>query len=196
MVAKFVDMLINNEILDEPCREQYIYALTLRMEQMLTYSILLVIAIITQKVIIGMIYAFSFVFLRKTTGGFHARTFAGCLIGTSALFIFTLEIIAPLLGEHIFVESLLLLCSVICVIKFAPVNHPNLALTLEEKSNHRKWSRFILGLELVFVFIGMFLGMDWQQYIILGIITCAVFIIIAKFIGQEVSDDEKGKQER
>lgn len=187
MVVKFVDMLINYEILDKPCREQYIYALTLRMEQMLTYSILLVIAIITQKVLWGTVYAISFVLLRKTTGGFHAKTFAECLLGTSVTFIFILELIAPFLGKHMFAESLLLLCSVICIIKFAPVNHPNLALTTEEKSRHKKWSRFVLGLELIFAFIGMLLKMDWQQYIILGIITCAVFIIIAKIIGQEVT---------
>lgn len=186
MVVKFVDMLINYEILDESYREEYIYALTLRMEQMLTYSILLVIAMITQKVLWGMIYAISFVLLRKTTGGFHAKTFTECLLGTSATFILILELIVPFFEKHMFAESLLLLCSVICIIKYAPVNHPNLALTSEEESRHRKWSRFVLGLELIFAFIGMLLKMDWQQYIILGIITCAVFIIIAKFIGQEV----------
>lgn len=196
MVVKFVDMLINYEILDESCREQYIYALTLRMEQVFTYSVLLVIAIITQKVMRGMVYAISFVLLRKTTGGFHAKTFVECLLGTSIMFIFILELVAPFLGNHMFAESLLLLCSVICIIKFAPVNHPNLALTTEEKSRHKKWSRFVLSLELIFIIIGMFLEMDWQQYIILGIITCAVFIIIAKFIEQEVIDNEEGKQEK
>ena len=143
-----------------------------------------------------MVYAISFVMLRRASGGFHARTFAGCLMGTSLLFVFVIEVFVPFLGDHMAVEILLLLCSAICVIIFAPLNHPNLALNLEEEKNHRKWSRLILGVELTFVFIGMLLGKSWQQYIIAGIITCAVFIIIAKIIGQEVRDDEKRHQER
>ena len=49
MVAKFVDMLISYGMLDAPCREQYIYALTLSMEQMITYSILILIALFFKR---------------------------------------------------------------------------------------------------------------------------------------------------
>lgn len=191
MIAKFIDMLIGREILDKPCRDKYIYVLTLRMEQLITYGILLVIAILIHKVVLGMVYALSFVLLRKTTGGFHAKTFVGCLIGTSILFLLMLKIITPFLSNHIGMTSLLLLISIICVVRYAPVNHPNLTLTVEEKNNHRKWSRFVLCIELVFICLGFFLRMTWQQYIISGIITCAVFIVIAKLIRQEVTEDEE-----
>lgn len=192
MVAKFVDILINREILDTPYREKYIYVLTLRMEQAITYSILLLIAILMGKIIYGMVYAISFALLRKTTGGFHAKTFAGCLIGTSTLFFLVLKVITPFLGNHIEMTGLLLLISIICIMKYAPVNHPNLELTVKEQNNHRKWSRFVLCIELGFICFGSFLSMAWQQYIISGIMTCAVFIVIAKVIGQEVTEDEEG----
>lgn len=38
--------------------------------------------------------------------------------------------------------------------------------------------------------IGTILKMKWQQYILMAIIICAVFIVIAKLIRQEVRTDE------
>lgn len=192
MIAKFVNTLIEYEILDEPNKENYIYALTLRLEQIITFGFLLMIAIMLHKVFFGMVYSLAFVLLRKATGGFHARTFIRCLAGTSTLFFLMLQIIVPFLASHMEISSLLLLLSIVCIYRYAPVNHPNLMLTVEEENNHRRWSRIILFMELLFVCFGIFLKMKWQQYIISGIILCAVFIVIAKIIGQEVTENEKG----
>lgn len=37
---------------------------------------------------------------------------------------------------------------------------------------------------------GTILKMKWQQYILMAIIICAVFIVLAKMIRQEVRTDE------
>lgn len=186
MVVNLVNMLIQKGILDAENQEGYIYALTMLCERFITYMVLFVLAILNRQLIQGIIYTISFVLLRQTTGGYHAKNFKGCLIGTVTLFLLSLNVFVPLLDKNGWVAVLALFVSVLCIWIYAPVNHPNLVLSEIEIKTHRLWSRIVVSAELGLIILGICLQMCWQQYIILGIISCAVLILIAKLTGQEV----------
>lgn len=190
MVADFVDLLIRSHALEEKYREDSIYSLTLAFEKLIVCTVLFILSFLLGKLWEGVIFTVFFLMLRQTTGGFHAKSFPGCFIGSIATVVLTLEVFVPLLAGYTIIFGLMLVISILCILLFAPVNHPNLMLTPEEQRKNRNWSRGILFMEMGLVGVGILLKMEWQQYILMAIIICAVFIIVAKLMRQEVRTDE------
>lgn len=193
MIIKLVDKMIERHVINEIDKDECVYVLTLYMEKFITYSALFVIAFISGKVFYGGLYAVSFVALRQTTGGYHLNSFLGCLSGTILLFFLTLEVFVPFFEGHLWFRLVWLGVSVIIILVFAPVNHPNLMLSDIEKRDCKRFSRIVLFVELFLISIGEMFKMCWQQYIVLGVITCAVLILTAKLSGQEVKRIEESK---
>lgn len=194
MMADFVDLLIRNHVLEEKYREDSIYGLTLAFEKLVVCIVLFILSFLLGKFWEGVMFTVCFLMLRQTTGGFHAKSFLGCFIGSVATVVLTLEVFEPLLMKYKILFGLAVVISIFCILLFAPVNHPDLMLTLEEKKKHRNWSREILFMEIGAAGIGIILKMKWQQYILMAIIVCAAFIILAKLIRQEVRTDENKKE--
>ncbi len=194
MVADFVDFLIRNHALEEKYREYSIYGLTMAVEKMIVCTVLLGISLLLGKVPEGMVFIACFLALRQTTGGFHAETFLGCLIGSVITVVLVLEVLAKLADGHLFIMVSLFIISSVCILLFAPVNHPGLMLTLEEQRQYRYWSRVVLFVEIGLALTGCILQMKWQRYIMMAIIICAIFIIVAKLLRQEVRMDESSEE--
>lgn len=195
MVADFVDFLIRNDALEEKYREDSIYGLTLVFEKLIVCTVLFILFFLLGKFCEGVVFTVCFLMLRQTTGGFHARSFLGCFIGSIATVVLTLEVFMPLLAKYMILFTLTLIVSIICILIFAPVNHPDLMLTREEQRKHRNWSRWVLFVEIGLAGAGFIIQMKWQYYILMAIIICAVFIIVAKLLRQEVRMDER-KEDR
>lgn len=195
MVADFVDFLIRNNALEEKYREDSIYGMTLILEKVIVCTAIFIISFLLGKFWEGVVFTVCFLILRQTTGGFHANTFLGCFIGSITTVVLTLEVLASLLAKHTTIFGLAFIVSIVCILFFAPINHPNLMLTMEEQRKHRNWSRGILSIEIGTAGAGYILQMKWQQYIMIAIIICAVFIVVAKLLRQEVRIGE-GKEDR
>lgn len=160
MVAGFVDFLIQHEVLDKTYREASVYGLTLLFEKILTYLLLLGMAFALGKPVEGLVFAVCFVSLRQTTGGFHAKTFQGCLVGSVISFYLTVELMTVWLQSYPLIAGSLLLIAIICVLIWAPVNHPNLLLAKDEIEKIRLWSRVVLLIEVSIILAGYFLHMQ------------------------------------
>ena len=191
MIVIFVKYLIDKDVLDKQYEEDSIYGLTIMLEKIAAYVVLFCIAFIVRKPIEGIIFTVSFMAVRQTTGGFHAKSFLGCLTGSVLTLLMALEIIAPLIEKYEMVKGIIFILSTVCIWCFAPVNHPNLALSKCEQQEYKMWSRKVLGMEFGVIVIAYLLHMRWQQYMMIAIMFCAVFILIAKIVRQEVKCDEK-----
>lgn len=75
MIVKFVKYLIDKDVLDKQYEEDSIYGLTIMLEKIVAYVVLFCIAFIVRKPIDGIIFTVSFMAVRQTTGGFHAKVF-------------------------------------------------------------------------------------------------------------------------
>ena len=186
MIEDLVQVLIQKDILDQEHRKEYEYVLTTKIEKIVTYSILLLVALEIEKPVQGMIFAISFVRLRQTTGGFHADSFHGCLFGSVLTFLLAIEYIAPLVGCYVEAMAILLFLSVVCILYFSPVNHPNLGLSQEERKRHKYLCLIVLRAELGIIGFGEYLKLYFQRYMVAAVILCAVYILLAKIISQEV----------
>lgn len=194
MVAGFVDFLIRNHALEEKYREYSIYGLTMAVEKMIVCTIMFGIFLLLGKVPEGIVFIVCFLTLRQTTGGFHAKTFLGCLTGSVTTVVLVLEVLIKWADEHMVIAFFLFIISSVCILLYAPVNHPGLMLSLEEQRKYRYWSRVVLFVEMGFALTGYILQMKWQWYIMMAIIICAIFIIVAKLLRQEVRMDESSEE--
>ena len=138
MITKLVDRMIGQEILESEKRDEYIYALTIRAEQVITYTLLAMVCLWTHNILEGLIYAVAFKGIRQYSGGYHAKTLLGCLVGTIAMLLAVVRWIAPFLQTHPIVMIFLVIISICVLFIFSPVNHPNLNLSKEEMSDCRK----------------------------------------------------------
>ena len=191
MVAFFVDYLIRKNVLEQEEREDSIYGLTLLSEKIIAYAVLISIAFLVGKPVAGIVFAVSFMALRQMTGGYHVESFIGCLTGSALTLFIALEVAAPMTQKYFMWALVIFLLACVCIWLWAPVNHPNLCLSIEEQRSYRIWSRYGLGIECVLIGLGYFLRMRWQRYIMIAIIFCAVYIITAKAMGQEVKGYEE-----
>ena len=190
MVTGFVDFLIRNNALEEEYREDAVYGMTLAVEKVIVCMAVCVVSFLLGKFLEAAVFTLCFLGLRQTTGGFHAKSFPGCFAGSVVTVVLCLEVFVPLLAEHMIIFGMLFIFSIIFILLFALVNHPDLMLTAEEQGKYRIWGRGILFMETGAAVAGTILKMKWQQYIMLAVIICAVFIVLAKLIRQEVRTDE------
>lgn len=117
--------------------------------------------------------------LRRYTSGFHAKTFAGCLIGSGAILIVSEWFIVPHLT---FLAGLLLLVMAESIItKKAPFNHPNLRLSKDEIEFYKKRTRqCLILLNLLTVFLLM-IGFNCCAYsVVMGMAVTAISLIVVK----------------
>ena len=163
MVAFFVDYLIQKEVLEEEEREDSIYGLTLLMEKVIACVLLISIAVLVGKPISGIIFIVSFMTLRQMTGGYHVESFIGCLVGSAFTLFIALEAAAPMMQKHTWGLMTFFLPACACIWWYAPVNHPNLCLSVEEQREYKRWSRYGLALECVLIGLGYLLRMRWQR---------------------------------
>ena len=164
MITKLVDRMIGQEILESEKRDEYIYALTIRAEQVITYTLLAMVCLWTHNILEGLIYAVAFKGIRQYSGGYHARTLLGCLVGTIFLVIIS-----------------------ICVLFiFSPVNHPNLNLSKEEMSDCRKGVYVTILTEVLIASCLYLLSGILHIFIASAIILCALTVILAKLLRQEI----------
>lgn len=191
MVAFFVDYLIRKNVLEKEEREDSIYGLTLLSEKIIAYVVLISIAFLVGKPAAGIVFAVSFMVLRQMTGGYHVESFIGCLIGSALTLFIALEVAAPMIQRYPLWALVFFWLACGWIWLWAPVNHPNLCLSAGEQRSYRIWSRCGLGIECALIGLGYFLRMRWQRYIMIAIIFCAVYIITAKVMGQEVKGYEE-----
>lgn len=89
MIIKAVEYLVNqlveNELIEEVQRDEYLYSLECFSEGILTTGSLLMLGICFRKFIPTIVFLIFFFSLRRRTGGFHLDTFGGCYIGMLVL---------------------------------------------------------------------------------------------------------------
>lgn len=186
MVEKIIDKMIRQQILDPERKDYYTYVLSVRMEQIVTYTVLFVVACLCGKALEGLVFGVAFILLRKWAGGYHAKTYIGCLCGSGVLLFAALQMDVSKVLPYVCYLMGVTLLSAIYIWCRAPVNHPNLQLNEEEKKKCRSLSRGAVVVESLLVILCYSVHIDLYWYLILAINACAFLMIIAKFIKQEV----------
>lgn len=188
MIAmKTVDRLIFEKVLEEEKKNAYQYAMMMLLEKVIASVSILIIAYLKRILIPGVLFMFFFFLLRKRTGGFHASTFFKCYV-LSILNFYLLTTVDTYSTQNITIFRIITLVAVIVIMVIGTVNHPNMQLNKEELMQSKKSARYTVLVEAVGLIMLKCVHIDTlcSVYMSFAIIVCAVLLILAKLIKQEV----------
>lgn len=132
IVEKLVSYCITNGYVDSSNEDWLRYGIEVRLVTLYVLIPLFVLACFLSGLQCAMPFFASFFFLKRFTGGYHAKTPHGCLLVSLLLEVFFLTVIHPRLNS---VGILLIdLFCFISIFLLAPYNHPGLHLTTEERN--------------------------------------------------------------
>lgn len=117
--------------------EAYAYGTELFMIRAVFYAVLIILAVLTDSVIIGVVFTLSYLLLRQYSGGFHCSSPYACLAVSAVMYI-------AMAAGYRFISGYELICpvaamlSAIPILIFSPCESDSNPLTDEEKQLYRR----------------------------------------------------------
>ena len=172
LTAGIVKWLIKSEAIAEEDRELYEYAV---------YSLWITLAPLILAIVIGnfignlvtsIVLILPFMFIRKFSGGFHAKHASTCLCCSCGLLTFCF-LIASEIRFHVLL-CIITICAVFSLIAFSPVDSENRRLQAEEKEEYkRKAGRIALGILGIIVLLLILGAEELAVHVAVGLIMAA-----------------------
>lgn len=147
-VKKWVDFMIRSGAPEEE-REVYEYGLECTLNELVSDLILMAAAVLLHRVWQMILWIVVFNVLRVHVGGYHARTPAGCLIGSTLTGIVCVLAYPLLLHRRICIAFAMAACCLI-IWRIAPVTHLNHPVTEARLRRVGKRARVLGGLLSLF----------------------------------------------
>lgn len=180
--------LLLYQLIQKEEQEWYQYCIQVRLERMLACLLIGLCAAFFHVLPETVLFLLSFFMIRRHAGGFHANSFAGCMIISAGVYLCYVMALYPFLLRHPVMNDGILLCSAIVILVVGAVNHPNMAWNEREYHRSKWYARMALLLDLL-IFAGMRLIRIPESYCLFmsfGVILSAVFLVLGKIIKQEV----------
>jgi accessory gene regulator B len=136
MADVLVNLFLKNKIIECDRAEVYKTGIKLILSDIINFSAIILIGFLTKTVTYSFIYLLLFWSVRKFSGGFHAHTYLMCRIFTIGIYGI-ITIVSMVIKENYLVYTTICdVFTVITVICFAPIKHPNKMLSdIEIKGN-------------------------------------------------------------
>ena len=115
------------------------------------------------------------------------NTFFQCYLGTVVTYMLVLGLCMVLVDYPQLVFGLLLVA--ICIVEvIGTVNHPNIHMDAVELSESKRAARILCAVEVCVIYTFTLLGADMMYvcHMAVAVILCAVLLLIAKILKQEV----------
>lgn len=127
------------------------------------------------------IFYFTYVFLKKDTGGYHASSHIGCILQFNCMCL----ILFLLYQNHILKihRTGILIFLFLCVFLFAPVISLNRQLSEAQENKHRRQARVKAVLALILLFLpehGAILSPSITDSIYLGLLMVGITVILGE----------------
>lgn len=182
-----VEQLEKERLIEHCMKEQYIYALLTMIERWITISTIVIISLFHNLFVPTCLFLLFFLSLRKRTGGYHAEKFWQCYLGTIGTYLFII-VLCPAVSGHLIFMNFMVMVSVVLIAVIGTVNHPNMAMDDLELNASKKSARYLLFIECTIIVGFYFMKTDklYIGYMSFAVILCAILLVIAKFLRQEV----------
>lgn len=138
---RMASFFVRNKVIKNEDEEVYEYGLQLLLSTVFNGIIALILAIISGTVLQCIYYLAVFVLLRKSAGGFHAKTHFGCcciLVTVLSLFVMFIKFVPN--EAYGIVSAIAVAFSVVIILMFAPLEHENKPISDRDKIRLRKIS--------------------------------------------------------
>lgn len=185
--CRLTDSLIKEKMIASELGEWYTYSFIRIIEMLISMGTIFILSVLLKKTVPTMLFLLFFDMLRRRTGGFHCEEFWQCYIATNLMYIL-IVVAEPYIRLHESIEWFFTMLAAIIILFVGTVNHPNLSYDETEINRSKTLARGILVVEIIAVISMGAIGIDrvYVSYMSIGIILCAVLILLAKVFRQEV----------
>lgn len=178
-------------MIDKEAEEYYVYTLVSLMEKFITIGTILLISVLIEKLVPTAFFCYSFVIKKKNRRISYEYLFQ-CYLGTVVTYMLVLGLCMVLVDYPQLVFGLLLVA--ICIVEvIGTVNHPNIHMDAVELSESKRAARILCAVEVCVIYTFTLLGADMMYvcHMAVAVILCAVLLLIAKILKQEVKRNEE-----
>lgn len=168
--------LLEREIIDWEDKELYEYAVYSLILTVGPLVLILIIGGLSGKVIESLTIIFPFMFIRKFSGGIHAKELWVCLLSSCGILFLTVWLVDKLNNETIL--SISVLAALFCLVVVSPIDSENRRLSIKEKKEYKIITIYMTAAFVVIY--GILLYTEFKVYavgIAEGIILTAVLQI-------------------
>ncbi len=178
---RMASFFVRNEVIKSEDEEVYEYGLQLLLSTVFNGIIALVLAVISGTVWQCVCYLAVFILIRKSAGGFHAKTHLGCcciLAVVLSLFIVFIKFVPT--NIYAAITVLAVAFSVAVILVFAPLEHENKPISDKDKERLRKIS-VIYAILISFVIFLIFIAnmLEIMVCLALGMFTASSSMLVA-----------------
>lgn len=178
---RMASFFVRNDVIKSEDEEVYEYGLQLLLSTVFNGILALVLAIISGTVWQCVCYLAVFILIRKSAGGFHAKTHLGCCcILTVVLSLFVLFIKFVPTNIYAAITVFAVAFSVAVILIFAPLEHENKPISDKDRKRLRKIS--IIYAILISIIISLLFIANMKEIMVclaLGMFTASSSMMVA-----------------
>lgn len=192
LLGSMAKKMADYEIIEETEREYYVYLLECLFEKLIGCACLLLVSYAAGCILETIFFFTFFSQLRKYTGGYHCASFLLCTLGSVLIVLLNGRLVADYVTGY-YIYLIIGLIAALVILLIGAVNHPNMNWSAEEYKKSAGMARTVVAVEYGILLCASMIGIDVRFVASManGIAICAILIIIAKLVGQEVKSCEK-----
>ncbi|PWM69170.1 MAG: hypothetical protein DBX61_02210 [Clostridiales bacterium] len=156
---KITDYLCLRNFIPEKDREIYNYGFKLILSDIINFSIVILLGLLTNRILEGIVFLITLCGIRRFSGGFHAKTFWLCRVLMILTFIIVWVITELIYNFRLFFPYVIVvdILALIFIAIFSPIKHPNKKLSKKQvKTNKIKATLAAIVLTVISAFLMTF----------------------------------------
>lgn len=186
LIGRLSDYCVDKQIISPAQVPWFVYGLEKRLTTIVISIPFLLLAIVMSNIPCAVAFFFSYFFVKKYIGGFHANTFLGCLLFSLLSEVLLLSIVYPALNTIRIICCAIISIMVIYIL--APYSHPNMHLTDSETAACKKSSRIRILVIAAIVVLTIVLGLEKiAKGVTLGIILASFLLCLGHIFDRRIS---------
>ena len=180
MLANYITSFLVRYRLVEPRENEWCaYLIESGLTQMISIPFLILVGSVIAPLDRVIILNLGMIFLRPKTNGYHAKTFAGCMLFSLALELAALACLAYMNSD---IAWIALGIAVATVLAFGPDNNPQVHYSEEEYRKLRQRMHTALLAYFLLCSILIYLLPNWAHSLIMALLTDAFLLIFARVV--------------
>lgn len=182
IINNIINSMLDNKLIEVSKKELYTYHMTIILERLVTYFVILLFSIQFKVFIHTIFFLCFFANIRKHSGGFHLRHFYSCFISSVSIYIMFVKIIYPFLAKYNKMNLLFLLMALVIILYIGSMNNPNINWSIQEFEKNKQMTRYIGSIETFMILGGNIIKMETSYliYMTFGIFLSAILLLIEK----------------
>lgn len=177
---------IKKQIIDSDMKDIYVHGISLIINDILNFSMILIISALVDSLLNGILFISAFYFLRVRCGGFHAKKEWICrtTMLITYTFVFVFSQIIKIISTR-FIAFPIVIISVLLLFPIVPVENPNKVLTVAVRKKNRVLALITISLCSLVSLVLTVLNVTGGVIINLTLLSVAVLAVIGKIVNEK-----------